>query len=139
MTWFAAYLVTCAIEIPLVVFLVWTLSWRPRVNPVVDKPSDPGRRGAALARITILAWALQCTHPLLWLAHPVDLPGTVAGEIIVALAEGLVLSIWAAKNWSFPFGAKPYRGALVVSVIANAASFAAGLAWSLIRVRLNLA
>lgn len=112
MQWFAAYLLTCAVEIPLVVLLARGLGWRPR---------------RALEAVA-MAWALQCTHPVLWALGPYGLPGLLIAEALVVAAEGAALWWWAVRRADAAANRSTLLDALLVSFIANAASVLVGVA-----------
>lgn len=80
--WFAAYLLTCAVEIPIVVAMLHGLGWR-----------SPGRHPDAKA--ALVAWLLQFTNPLLWLIGPGSWAGLLAAEALIVLVEGAALYYWA--------------------------------------------
>jgi hypothetical protein len=104
--WFAAFLVTVAIEIPIVVVLV------RRVEP------DAGR----VAVLTL--FANLATHPIVWFViTQLVLVGTLGYTVV-------------AESWAVVAEAVFYRvairglssgQALLVAVVANGASFLAGL------------
>ena len=79
--WLLAYALTCAIEIPIVVWALRTLGWWPGW-------------GRALA----LAWALQLTHPILWLVNPPTFGAVLAAEVVIVLVEGAALALWAGHG-----------------------------------------
>lgn len=112
--WFTAYLLTCAIEIPLVVALVRGMGWG-------------GDLSRPVLRIAGVAWALQLTHPVLWLVHPTRPVGILVAEVVIVAVESLALYAWAVlRAWVAP-GVGAWVRALLVAVIANGASFALGL------------
>ena len=107
MTQTTALLLTLAIEVPVATALVAAARWAP------------GRLGTVAA---VAVGASLFTHPLLWMAQEAGLirgmAGVVAAELAVAAVEA------AAYAWAAGIGLR--RGA-VVSLVANAASFATGL------------
>lgn len=105
-----AYLWTCAIEIPLVLLALRQVGWV---------------RHAGIRRTIGVAWLVQFTQPALWFLGPRDLTWLVAAEVMVWLAEGV--AIWALLRPRVP-GAR-LLDALAAAVLANAASFAFGLAF----------
>jgi len=105
--WFVAFLITVAVETPIVVTLTPGL------------PTGAGRRAL------IAVFAQLVTHPLVWFVFP-RLVG-LTGRGAVALSE---LWAWLAEAAFYGVvlpGISPAR-ALGVSAIANAASILAGLA-----------
>jgi hypothetical protein len=106
--WFAAFLLTVAVEVPIVVALT-------RVLPV-----RAGRRAALAVCAQLL------THPLVWFVFP-RLAG-LTGYQAMALSE---LWAWLAEAAFYLLvlpGLGPAR-ALGVSAIANGASIVAGIVW----------
>lgn len=101
--WLVAYLLTCAIEIPIVTASLRLLGWT-------------GWR----AGITI-GWLLQLTHPLAWLLGPYSWPQLVMAEVVITLVEGIALALIVRRDWTL---------ALAVSAVANGVSLLAGLALS---------
>lgn len=106
-----ALLLTLAIEIPISVGLVAACRWAP---------------GASLRIAAVALGATLITHPLLWMAT--DFLGTwprlFLAEGAIALVEGVVFAVAGGLGLG--------RG-LLVSAIANAVSFGAGLlihAWT---------
>lgn len=115
MSWLAAYLLTCVIEIPIVVGCLRALDWTPA-----------GRVG--WLRAVGFAWLLQLTHPVLWLVAPSSWPTMVLAELVVTLIEGAALAalvtIWGtAANLT----GRMARLAVLVSLLANASSLLVGL------------
>lgn len=107
-----AYLVTCLVEMPIVVALVRGLGWRSRRRPGV----------------VAVAWLLQLTHPVLWLVHPVGVLALVTAELVIVAVEGAVLYWWAVSRADAPATLGTLERALLIAFIANAASFLTGLA-----------
>lgn len=107
--WLVAYLLTCAVELPIVVWALRTVGWWP-----------------GLPRALALAWVLQLTHPLLWLVNPPNMATTMLAEVIIVLVEGSVLALWASTTRR---AATPsnWRTGLLIALAANAASLAVGL------------
>ncbi|HMS37076.1 MAG TPA: hypothetical protein PKA93_07950 [Arachnia sp.] len=112
--WAIAYLMTCAVEVPLVIALVRSLGWRARRAP------------GALT----MAWALQFTHPVLWLIRPDGVLPLVVAEAAIVVVEGCALWWWAVTRADEPRTRATLERALLVALIANAASFLLGLAVS---------
>ncbi len=110
--WAVAYLVTCAVEMPLVVALVRGLGWRAERAPGV----------------WLTAWLLQLTHPVLWLVGPVEVWAVAIAEVVVTVVEAASLHWWATARARQPSTATTAESALLIAVIANAASFLIGLA-----------
>ena len=100
-----ALLLTLAIEIPIAVGLVAGLRWAP---------GETARVAAVALGATLI------THPLLWMAADRldSWPRLFMAEGLIALGEGLA--------YAFAGGLALRRG-LLVSVVANAASFGMGL------------
>lgn len=107
--WFAAFLLTCAVEVPLVAVLLW----RTRSGAAIGLP-----RLVGLAFFANLA-----SHPLVWFVF--------TQLYLVGTPEYLL----AAEGWAFGIEALFYavavpglaaRGAIAVSLIANVASFLVG-------------
>ena len=78
--WLGAYLITCAIEIPIVIAMTGGLGWRSR---------GPRPR----LEVAALAWALQLTHPVLWLVNPAFPVATVIAELAVVAIEGIAFCL----------------------------------------------
>lgn len=112
--WLVAYLLTCAVEIPLVVALVRRLGWAP---------------GSALplAETVALAWALQLTHPLLWLVGTPDVARLVAAEVSVTVVEVTALAAWVIGRCGADRSRTTWGRAVLVTVVANGSSLALGL------------
>jgi len=108
----AAFLATLVIEVPIVVALA-AFAREP-------KP--------ALSRIALLAvGANALTHPLLWIADSV-LASDVARPLRWTVLE---LAVVAVEGGAYALvGRLGRRRALALAFAANAASFAAGLAWA---------
>lgn len=111
--WAVAYLITCAVEVPLIVVLVRGLGWRAERAP-----------GSWL-----MAWLLQLTHPVLWLAGPVEVWALAIAEVVVTVVEATGLYWWATVLARQPGTATTAESALLIAVIANAASLLTGLAF----------
>jgi hypothetical protein len=112
--WAIAYLMTCAVEVPLVIALVRSLGWRAWRAP------------GALT----MAWVLQFTHPVLWLIRPDGVLPLVVAEAVIVVVEGCALWWWAVTRADEPRTRATLERALLVALIANAASFLLGLAVS---------
>lgn len=108
MQWWQAYLLTLAVELPVVLVAL-------RAARVI------GRDGVSWPRALALVWAINLTHPLLWLIRPTG-GALVVAEVFIAVAEGLLL--WAGCR-------RAGRGAGLVCILAataaNATSFLVGL------------
>ncbi|MFI5261471.1 MAG: hypothetical protein ACHQZR_02805 [Candidatus Limnocylindrales bacterium] len=103
--WLAAFLLTVAVEVPLVLFLL--------------RRTEPDRLRLGL----LIVFANLATHPIVWFVVPqVALVGTMGyillAEIWATAAEALFY--WAAVR------GLPARRALAVSVAANVSSFVVG-------------
>lgn len=112
MTQSGAFLLTLAVELPVVVACAATAR---------------ASRSAALALAVLVLAANALTHPLLWIADarlapsltlPVRWALLETGAVIV---EGALLAAGTAMS---------RRRALGLSLLANAASFAVGLVWN---------
>lgn len=102
-----AYLLTCAIEIPIVAASLRLLGW--------TRPGSGWWRGIAVG------WLLQLTHPLAWLLGPYSWPQLVVAELVITLVEGIALALIVRRGWTL---------ALAISAVANGVSLLAGLALS---------
>jgi hypothetical protein len=106
---FQALLLSVAIEAPIAWLVVRLTRWPSR-----------GPLHAAMAAAT----ATAVTHPQLWAAviwltpRFGWLPVCLAGEVVVIVVEGLLIA------WMAGLG---MRHAMLLSLVANSASFAAGL------------
>jgi hypothetical protein len=109
--WAVAYLITCLVEIPLVVMLTGGLGWRAHRAP----------------RAVAIAWMVQFTHPLLWLVNPSSLWGVVIAELVVVAVEGTALTWWAVTRAGASRTPGTLERALLVAFIANATSLLVGL------------
>lgn len=105
MDWWQAYLLTLAVEMPIVLLAL---------------------RAARIAghsipwwRIVAFAWAVNLTHPILWWIRP-EGGWLVLAEVIIALVEGLVLWWGCRREWRLSFY-------LVLAALANTCSVLAGL------------
>ncbi len=107
--WLSAYLLTCAVEIPVILLACRVLGWPVRLWPMV-----------------VTGWMLQFTHPVLWLVAPNTISGLLCAEMVVILVEGAALGQWASHRPEL--GNHPVRcAAMTVSMAANAASVLVGL------------
>ena len=112
MSHLTALAVTIGIEIPVVMIVAWL--WRSRVD--ADWPTI----------IAVTAAASLLTHPFAWYFNGVlaEMAGFAVRatviETFVILAEMIVLALFARMAW---------RTALTASLLANMASFGAGLFW----------
>lgn len=120
MAWLVAYLVTCAVEIPIVVAAVRTLGWRP---------TGPH----PLAGTVAVAWLLQVTHPVFWLVNPAFPSGVLLAEVVIVLVEAATLYLWATLRAGEPHVLRTAALAASVSFVANGASFAVGLLASVVQ------
>lgn len=111
--WLLAYLLTCAIEIPIVVLLSRLLGW-----------SDRSTLGRALG----IAWSLQLTHPVLWLFGPWTIGPLLLAEVTVTVVEGMALALLASRHLAAgSLSRQLWTLALATSAVANGVSFAVGL------------
>lgn len=116
--WLPAYVLTCAIEIPIVFAMISGLAWRLRSNhPRLE--------------LLALAWALQLTHPVLWLVNPPFPTAALLAEAVIVLVEGTGIYAWAVARTDAPRGRETATMALAIALCANAASLLAGLLLSL--------
>lgn len=109
--WLLAYLITCAIEIPIVVALVRVLGWRARRFPSA----------------VVMAWLLQLTHPVLWLIRPDSLATMILAEILIVIVEGLLLWRWATQRAGVAATSGSFLQAGAIALITNGMSLAVGL------------
>lgn len=109
--WAVAYLITCLVEVPLVVALIRGLGWRAKHAPAA----------------VVMAWLLQLTHPVLWLVHPTGIWAVVAAELVVVAVEGAALHWWAVCRAGADCSWQTLERALLIAFIANAASVLVGL------------
>ena len=81
------------------------------------------------ARIDLaaMAWALQLTHPILWLVNPVFPAGTAVAEALIVLVEAGGIYWWAAARAGVSRGTHTRWWCLLIAFTANAASFLLGL------------
>lgn len=105
MEWWQAYLLTLAVEMPIVVI---ALGLARIAGKVISWPQT-----------IALAWAVNLTHPMLWWIRPEGL-WLVAAELLIALVEGLVLWWCCRREWKVLFY-------LVLAALANSASVLVGL------------
>jgi hypothetical protein len=77
-----------------------------------------------------MAWVLQFTHPVLWLIRPDGVLPLVVAEAVIVVVEGCALWWWAVTRADEPRTRATLERALLVALIANAASFLLGLAVS---------
>src|SRR5215203_3034489 len=111
MDWFPAFLLTLAVEAPLVVVLL------RRLEP-------------HLGRLAVLVVTVNlATHLAVWYVFTQRLlPGTVA---YVVVAEGWAIGAEALFYWAAVRGLSA-RGAIAIAAAANAASFVVGRAVTLL-------
>ena len=104
--WFRAFLLTVAVEAPIVALLLrrWEPSW-PRL-------------------LALIFFANLASHPAVWFVFTELLVIGTPGYLMVA--EGWAIGCEALFYWA-AFRGLPVRRAIVVSLVANAASFAVGL------------
>lgn len=121
LAWLSAYLVTCAVEVPLVVWLTRRLGWWGEAGP-------GGAAGPRLPEAVAVGWTLQLTHPVLWLVDPEPWAGLLVAEGVIVAVEALALAGWAARRLKV---SPPVGGALLVTLVANASSLVVGLAAAL--------
>lgn len=117
LAWLIAYAVTCAVEVPLVVWLTRRLGWWGA--PGAGRGDGP-RLGEAVA----VGWALQLTHPVLWLVDPEPWVGLLVAEGVIVAVEGAALAWWASRRLAV---SPPVGVALLVALVANASSLVVGL------------
>lgn len=115
MAWFLAYLVTLAVEAPIVLWLMRAAGWVPRT---VDG-------GLGWPAAVAVAWGLNLTHPVLWWVGPQVLGAVLAAEVIVVAVEGVALGLIAGRATRDPLGVAVLMG-LLIAFAANFASFAVG-------------
>lgn len=107
--WLSAYLLTCAVEIPVILLACRALGWPVRLWPMV-----------------VTGWMLQLTHPVLWWVSPNTIGGLLGAEVVVILIEGVALGQWASHRPELEN--HPVRcAAMMVTMAANAASVLVGL------------
>lgn len=131
-SWMQSYLLTLAIEIPVIVAAGIWLGW-----------FGPGR-AISRPKAAALAWAVNLTHPLLWLAAPTTWAGLMAAEALIVAVEGAALAVAVARAGRAsplarpeddahprpappPDGAAPAIAAFLVAFLANALSLGIGL------------
>jgi hypothetical protein len=103
--WFAAFLLTLVVELPIAGYLL--------------RPVEPNRLRLAI----LIVFANLATHPIVWYVFTqLFLVGT--SEYIVAAESWAVAA--EALFYAVAFRGLDLRRALVVAVVANAASFIAG-------------
>ena len=104
--WFRAFLLTLVVEAPIVALLLrrWEPSW-PRL-------------------LALIFFANLASHPAVWFVFTQLLVIGTLGYLVVA--EGWAIGCEALFYWA-AFRGLPVRRAIVVSLAANAASFAVGL------------
>lgn len=149
-----AYLWTCVIEIPIVLLALRRAGWmRTAIPDRTGEPSgsqrtgehpesggaaelrgapsggrarrDPGTVAAVPVRVALAAWLVQFTQPVLWFFGPRELVPLIVAEVLVWQLEGV--AVWALLRNRVPGARLP--DALAAAVLANAASFAFGLAF----------
>lgn len=152
--WLWAYLLTCAIEIPIVVAMI--LGWLPRTGPLHPRLSrDFGLHGASsnaksrhnatthtagipnprrfsILELVALAWALQLTHPVLWLIDPPFPAPALLAEVVIVLVEGAAIYAWATIRAKATRGRATFEMSVLIAFCANAASLLAGLIRALV-------
>jgi hypothetical protein len=95
--WLVAYLITCAVEIPIIMAMVRGLHWRSTAtHPRLD--------------LAAMAWALQLTHPILWLVNPVFPAGTAVAEALSSWSRRAHLLV-AARGRAYLGARTPIGGA----------------------------
>jgi hypothetical protein len=105
--WFAAFVLTLAIEVPIAAYLL--------------RRAEPDR----VRLVVLVVFANLATHPLVWYVWTqVFLIGT--WEYVIA-AEAWATAAEALFYWAALRGVRPIR-AMGVAIAANAASFVVGLA-----------
>jgi hypothetical protein len=115
--WFRAFLLTLVVEIPIVALLLrrWERSW-PRL-------------------LLLICFANLASHPAVWFVLTQLLVIGTPGYIVIA--EGWAIGCEALFYWA-AFRGLPVRRAIVASLVANAASFAVGLAFAAVWPDLSL-
>lgn len=112
MSWAWAFVLTVAVETPLIGWLGRRLGWF-------------GGRLGHLGRLVSAAVLINLvTHPLLWLVRPRSTPALLIAEIVIVLVEA---ALWWALVRQRP------AACLGVAFVANAVSFAVGLAVGLLK------
>ena len=89
--WLAAYFLTLAIEMPIVLAAGAGLGWFGR-NRLFGWP-----------QAFVLAWVLNLTHPILWAIRPESWEALIAAEVLVVIAEGAALTgavMWTQRRKS---------------------------------------
>jgi hypothetical protein len=115
--WFRAFLLTLVVETPIVALLLrrWERSW-PRL-------------------LLLICFANLASHPAVWFVLTQLLVIGTPGYIVIA--EGWAIGCEALFYWA-AFRGLPVRRAIVASLVANAASFAVGLAFAAVWPDLSL-
>lgn len=106
MLWWQAFVLTLAIEMPIVLASL-------RLARIIGRPVSWRRAVAVVLGVNLL------THPVLWWIAP-DGWALVVAEITIALVEGVLLWWGCRREWSLSFY-------LVLAGVANGCSFLAGL------------
>lgn len=89
--WLAAYFLSLAIEMPIVLAAGAGLGWFGR-NRLFGWP-----------QAFVLAWVLNLTHPILWAIRPESWEALIAAEVLVVIAEGAALTgavMWTQRRKS---------------------------------------
>lgn len=135
MTFPAAYALTLAVELPVLIGAMWLLGWFELL-----------RWPLAL----LVSWLVNLTHPVLWwLLDDSGLEQILLAEVIVVVVEGAALFLLV--RWLLPVSGSPppaaagpkdapllrdaalLRDALLMALLANCASFGLGLLGSVVR------
>ena len=104
--WFAAFVLTLAVEVPIAAYLL--------------RRAEPDR----VRLVLLAAFASLATHPVVWYVW--TQPFLVGTPEYLVVAEAWAVGIEALFYWAAFRRAGPAR-ALGVSLVANAASFVAGI------------
>jgi len=103
--WFAAFVLTVAVEIPIAAYLL--------------RRAEPDR----LRLVLLVVFANLATHPIVW--YVITQPFLFGTWEYVFVAEAWAVSAEAVFYWAAFRGLGPRR-AVAVAVVANAASFLVG-------------
>ena len=104
--WFRAFLLTLAVEAPIAAYLL--------------RRAEPDR----VRLVLLAAFASLATHPIVWYVW--TQPFLVGTPEYLVVAESWAVGVEAVFYWAAFRRAGPFR-AIIVSLVANAASFLAGI------------